>query len=232
MSLEPSQLHTWSYFQNQAAEVFQAAHPRLEFILRAARRLARVSNPCLLNVGVGDGYLEKMACSLGWSVHSLDPDAEAANKLADQGIEATTGSIDAMPFPDSRFDFVVTSEVLEHLTEEQRQKGISEIKRTLKSGGYLIGTVPYQEDLRLGVDVCPKCRHVFHRWGHTTAFGLATVRDMVSPYLEVVSCRPTAFVDFRSRSFSGKVKGIARLILANFGAAIAVPTVFFVAKKP
>ncbi len=230
MCSESSQLHTWSHFQNRATDVFRANHPRLDFMLRTAGKLARGENRSLLNVGVGDGYLEQRAAGQGWVACSLDPDPVATAKLRQQGIDASTGSIEEIPFPDAQFDIVVTSEVLEHLSENQRQHGLAEIGRTLKRGGYLIGSVPYREDLQMNTDVCPQCRHVFHRWGHTTAFDLDDVRRALSPELTVVSCRRTAFVEFKGRDLRGKFESLARLTAAKLG--LGSVSIFFVARKP
>jgi 2-polyprenyl-3-methyl-5-hydroxy-6-metoxy-1,4-benzoquinol methylase len=229
MTAESSQLHTWSHFQNRAPEVFRANHPRLDFMLRTAGRLTPAPDRRLLNVGVGDGYLEDQALKAGWSVHALDPDAVATAKLRQRGIEAATGSIESMPFADGQFEIVVTSEVLEHLTSEEREKGLTEIARSLKSGGHLIGSVPYREDLQMNTDVCPRCRHVFHRWGHTTSFDLGDVRRMLAAHLTLVSCRRTAFVEFKGRDLRGKFESLARLTAAKLG--LGSVNIFFVARK-
>jgi SAM-dependent methyltransferase len=229
MSVEPSQLSTWSHFQNQAPAVFAANHPRLDCMLRTAQRLAWVARPALLNVGVGDGHLELMAHELGWQVYSLDPDAEALARLSSSGIRAAVGVLEMTPFAFSQFDFVVTSEVLEHLSDQQRPRGLSEIARILKPGGYLIGSVPYRENLQMNVDVCPKCRHVFHRWGHTTSFDLPDVRRMLAAHLAVVACRRTTFVAFRARDWRGKFESLARWVAGKLG--WGSPSIFFIARK-
>jgi 2-polyprenyl-3-methyl-5-hydroxy-6-metoxy-1,4-benzoquinol methylase len=232
MSTGPSQQNIWSHFQNHApAHVFQASHARHAAILRKIRRLALTPKPHVLNIGIGDGNLERTAQGLGWSIYSLDPDAQAIGRICEQGIRAETGSIEAIPFPNDHFDFIVASEVLEHLTDKQRQTGLREIQRVLKPDGHLIGTVPYQEDLELNIAVCPNCRHVFHRWGHTTAFDLRQMQAELAPYFGEISCQRTAFVEFRGRRFSGKIKSLLRLMLAKRGAAIAMPNIFFVARK-
>jgi SAM-dependent methyltransferase len=46
----------------------------------------------------------------------------------------------ALPFPDDTFDRVIASEVLEHVTDDQRS--LDEIFRVLKPGGTLAATVP------------------------------------------------------------------------------------------
>lgn len=50
------------------------------------------------------------------------------------------GSVQAIPFPDKYFDSVLCTEVLEHVSGAQ--DALREIKRVLKSGGYLYLTVP------------------------------------------------------------------------------------------
>jgi hypothetical protein len=40
-----------------------------------------------------------------------------------------------------------------------------------------------------------------------------------------------AFVDFARRPLVGKLKGLARLFLARCGASVAVPNIFFLARK-
>jgi SAM-dependent methyltransferase len=228
MTSEPSQLHTWSHFQNRATEVFRANHPRLRFMLRTARRLVGRSGGALLDVGVGDGYLERMAQEQGWKARAIDPDALAVDKLRQQGIEAVAGSIAALPFANAEFDVVITSEVLEHLTADDRERGLAEVARVLKPGGYLIGSVPYCEDLQMNTDVCPNCQHVFHRWGHTTSFDLNDVRTLLSTHFAVTICRQTAFVEFTG-PWRAKLVSLARLAGAKLG--MGSPSIFFVARK-
>jgi SAM-dependent methyltransferase len=231
MTEESAHDHIWDHFQNEAPQVFEGSHARLECIVRAVQRRTGLARPSLLNIGVGDGHLEKTAQKLHWPVHSLDPSPESVKALCALGVTAKTGRIEAIPFPDGAFDCVVASEVFEHLTPQERRLGLAEIRRTLKPGGYLIGTVPYREILAEQIAVCPECHHVFHRWGHTTAFDLAAIRDELAPYFNRVSCRRTAFVPFKGRTLGGKLKSLLRLILAKFGVAIAAPNIFFVAKK-
>jgi ubiquinone/menaquinone biosynthesis C-methylase UbiE len=52
-------------------------------------------------------------------------------------------SITAMPFENASFDYVLCSEVLEHVSEDD--KAIAELRRVLRPGGVLVATVPYQK---------------------------------------------------------------------------------------
>jgi SAM-dependent methyltransferase len=164
-------------------------------------------------------------------VHALDPSPESVAALVGSGIAAQIGRIESMPFADGHFDCVVASEVFEHLSVAQRAQGLEEIRRVLKPGGYLVGTVPYCEILKDNLAICPKCQHVFHRWGHTTSFDLAQVRGELAPHFKTVTCRRTAFVQFAGRSLAGKFKSLARLVLGKCGASIAVPNILFTGRK-
>ncbi len=225
-----SQEKIWSHFQNVATEKFIAARPRLEHLFRRMARLTSESSPALLNIGIGDGHLERLALAQGWQVHSLDPDPQAVARLAAAGVQAQVGGIEALPHEAGSLDFVVASEVLEHLTEDQRAAGIRQIARVLKAGGYFLGTVPYNEDLAEQQAVCPHCGEVFHRWGHQRSFTLDDVREQLSPSFTVRELRKTAFVTFRDRSLLGKAKSAVRLLLARAGQPIAVPTIFWLAE--
>lgn len=136
-----------------------------------------------------------------------------------------------MPFRDASFEFVVASEVLEHLGDDQRVIGIREAVRVLSHRGWFLGTVPYREDLLLNQVICPRCGEVFHRWGHRKSFDMNIVRSELSPLFNDVLVRKTAFVAFRGRTFFGMIKSFLRLILARYGAAIAAPSIYFAARK-
>lgn len=226
-----SQDKIWEYYQNNASEFFAGAKPRLDFIIKQISRKTVTATPCVLNIGLGSGYLEDTISQFGWEVHSLDPDERAIKRLIERGIKGYRGYIEEMPFDDATLDFVIASEVLEHLTDEQRCQGIREVARVLKRGGWFIGTVPYREDLFASLVVCPRCEEVFHRWGHKKSFDVKTIRDELSAFLEVVEVRRTAFVAFRQRPFLRKIKGLVRLLMAKCGEAIAVPSIYFSARK-
>jgi SAM-dependent methyltransferase len=223
----------WEYFQNEAPHVFGGghAHPRLEFLVGRVGRLAATPRPRVLNIGIGDGHFERTAQQRGWRVSALDPSAESVQSLAASDIDARRGRLEQLPFADDSFDFVVASEVLEHLTADERQRGLAEIQRVLVPGGYLLGTVPYREVLEDNLAICPKCHEVFHRWGHTTSFDMPRIRGELTPHFTRTTCRVTAFVQFRGRSLGGRLKSMVRLALAKCGARVAVPNILFQAQK-
>ncbi len=226
------QNRVWRHFQNISPETFEGAKPRLNYIIREISRKKIAFMPRVLNIGAGNGYLEESAQQLGWDIYSLDPDGGTINRLTNKGIKGRIGYIEHMPFDDASFDFVIASEVLEHLSDKQRQGGLGEIVRVIVQGGWFLGTVPYCENLLLNHVVCPKCGEIFHRWGHKKSFDIKTIRDELSLFLDVVEVKRTAFVSFRGRSSLGKIKSLIRLVMAKSGLAISVPSIYFVARKP
>jgi SAM-dependent methyltransferase len=221
----------WKHFQNHASDSFEGAAPRLNYLIKRIGRLSRVAKPVVLNIGVGSGHLERQALACGWRPHALDPDSEALAKLAADGVVAHVGYVEAMPLESEAFDFVVASEVLEHLSNQQRSAGLQEIARILKPGGWFLGTVPSEENLAANQVVCPDCGVVFHRWGHQKSFTRDDLTQELSPHFTHIRVTRTAFVVF-SRGLTGNIKSVLRLVLAKCGQHIAVPSILWQAQKP
>ncbi len=123
-----------------------------------------------MNIGCGDGYLERSAQQKGWQVVSVDPDSKSVDELKANGIDARCGFIESLPVESESINVVVSTEVFEHLIPDSMEAGLKEIHRILSPGGILIGTVPYRENLADNEVFCPDCRKSFHRWGHHQSF--------------------------------------------------------------
>lgn len=221
----------WDYYQNESAASFALARPRLDFLIRRIRRYAAHHVVRVLNIGAGDGYFENAVRRQGWESHSLDPNETTIRRLIEQGIHGHVGRIECIPVPDEFFDFVVASEVLEHLGEHERAQGLREIVRVLRPGGWLLGTVPCDEDLLASQVVCPGCGLVFHRWGHQRSFSPGDIRTELAPLFERVIVRRTAFVEFRGQALGVKIKRLVRLVAAKYGAMLAMPSIYFAARR-
>lgn len=220
----------WEHFQNDRQDSFARSRPRLTFLLRQIAKRSG-AHPSVLNIGVGDGYFDRQARLAGWKIESVDPDERSVARLAAEGVAAYVGGVEKLPQASGSMDFVAISEVIEHLTDEQLAAGLAEISRVLKPGGRIIGTVPHDEVLIEQQVICPECSHVFHRWGHQRSFTVSQVRTMLSVQFVVESIGRTAFVDLWGDGVRGFVKGSIRALLARFGAPIAAPTIWWVARK-
>ncbi len=227
-----SPVNIWSHFQGEGKRYgFTGSHGRHAHLIRMVERFSASRSPAVLNVGIGDGNLEREGLRRGWKMVSLDPDEQAVQAISATGASGEVGSIAIMPFPDMSFDFVVVSEVLEHLSSDERHRALRGIERALKPGGRLLGTVPSEENLFVSETGWPQCSDGFHRWGHTTSFDLDSMRSELSVVFDDVICYRAALVEFAGRSLRGKLKSAVRWILGRFGATIAVPSLVFIAQK-
>ncbi len=83
------------------------------------------------------------------------------------------GSVYQLPFKDESFDCVIISEVLEHLSEDER--ALNELWRVLKRGGTLAVSVP-----REGPEaVCWALSHDYRNWpgGHIRIYQRSALRE-------------------------------------------------------
>jgi SAM-dependent methyltransferase len=225
-----SQKLIWQHFQNTDHDSFAAAYPRLNFLLNRISQHHSAGAPAVLNIGVGGGYFEQQAKGRGWRISAVDPDEQAIARLFEKGIDAHVGTLRALPIPDQSMDFVVVSEVLEHLPAEELPTALSEIHRVLKPGGHFLGTVPHAEVLSDQQTVCPHCGALFHRWGHSQSFTIAQMRAVLSERFKVQRVARSAFVSLRRGPF-GFVKGLLRKALAKMGEPIAQGNIWWIARK-
>lgn len=219
----------WDHFQNEQIDSFENSGPRLDYLLS---RISK-TNPesvSLLNVGIGNGFLERQALKQGYVVNSLDLSKQAVEQISKAGVKAYEGRFEDMPFEDACMDVIVASEVLEHLEDSQRQLALKEVKRVLKPGGIFLGTVPHCENLNANVVVCPKCGDKFHRWGHVKSYTPQALDAELSGQFSEVTTKVLAFVSFK-RSLFGLLKSSVRWVLGRMGSPIANPNIYFKATK-
>jgi ubiquinone/menaquinone biosynthesis C-methylase UbiE len=106
----------------------------------------------------------------GFIVSSVDISRARLRRLREQiggrGVSALLADLERLAVADGSFENAVMSEVLEHL--ERFESVLAEVRRVLKSGGRLILTVPFDEQLRQVT--CPRCLHKFNHIGHVNSF--------------------------------------------------------------
>lgn len=226
-----NQNRIWSYFQTERIDVFSHSTPRLRFLAVEARKLVKSESPFALNIGVGSGFLEDVLLCEGWRVRSLDPSENAINRLRKKGIEADVGYIESLPYEGETFDVVFCSEILEHLSPEQIERGLKEVSRVLKKGGYLLGTVPFRENLDENTVICPDCGKVFHRWGHRQQFDHEKLVNIFPESLRVLRTKQKLFIHWEGLNFKRRVAALLKLLLLHFGSHGSNETLYFLLKK-
>lgn len=224
-----SQFELWSHFQTERPEVFEASKSRLDYLLRLAGKISKGNS--LLNVGCGSGYLEQAAKQSNWQVMSVDPDARSVDRLRAMGIDARRGMIESLPLESESIDIVISTEVFEHLKPDSMQAGLKEIQRVLSPGGFLIGTVPYRENLSDNEVFCPQCRMIFHRWGHHQSFDESRMRSVLETYFQSCQVRPVFFAPWKMLDWKGKLSVSARLAFALLGIHGGMSNILFIATK-
>ena len=205
----------WDYYQNESPETFAGSRARLQILL------SRIEpSQVALNIGCGSGIFENLALAKKIDIYSLDPSERSIGRLREAlhlGEKAKVGYIQQMPFPDSYFDVVVVSEVLEHLTPAVTESGLEEIRRVLKPGGRILGTVPSREDLRAQMAVCPSCGKKFHRWGHEQRFDPETMECLLGNHFSAVRVVERPIIPWSILNWKGKYVGMVQTLLWKLG---------------
>lgn len=225
------QSRIWHYYQTQAREAFSAALPRLDHL--AAQLRGRLASGLVVNIGVGDGEFEALLHGYAGQVVSLDPDpASLAAVHARTGAAGIAGRIQRLPFRDGSVDAIVVSEVLEHLPDDVLDAGLEEIRRVLRSGGWIFGTVPCNEDLGMSTVICPHCGHVFHKVGHVRSFSPASLSAALSRRFQIDRIRRKAFIRARRMTAAKRLVAMIREPLVLAGALTRDEHLLFIGRKP
>src|SRR3990170_3946009 len=136
-------IRSWARFYDAASWLMSFG--RAPAIRRMTVAMAAAApGESVLDVGCGTGSLAialKAEVGASREVTGIDASPEmieqARRKAARAGLDAgfEVAPIEALPFPDARFDLVVSSFMLHHLPEDVKRKGLAEVRRVLKPGG-------------------------------------------------------------------------------------------------
>jgi SAM-dependent methyltransferase len=93
-------------------------------------------------VGAGSAGITEF---LRHRVTGVDTAFERTAERASAYLDRVEASADDLPFPDGRFDVVLSLEMLEHVPAERREASLSEMLRVLRPGGRLVVSFPADE---------------------------------------------------------------------------------------
>ncbi len=115
---------------------------RLPYFLSIIKSLSKNSN--CLDLGCGIGFFSEILAKQKFKVYAIDPDNLSLKKAEELysglGINFINSPAENIPLPDNFIDFVVCSEVLEHV--ENLEQTLSEIVRVCKNGAKFFITIP------------------------------------------------------------------------------------------
>ncbi|MDP2674709.1 MAG: methyltransferase domain-containing protein [Dehalococcoidia bacterium] len=173
-------IRSWARFYDAASWLLSFG--RSPAIRRMTVEMAAVApGEAVLDVGCGTGSLAiALKANVGESgdVRGIDASPEmieqARRKAAGAGVDAVfeVALIEKLPFPEARFDLVVSSFMLHHLPNDVKRNGLAEIRRVLKPGGRFLA-------VDFGGTSQSVIGHLLSIFGHTHGAGL----DALAPVM-------------------------------------------------
>jgi 2-polyprenyl-3-methyl-5-hydroxy-6-metoxy-1,4-benzoquinol methylase len=94
----------------------------------------------LLDIGCGNGAPMRRFVAAGWAATGIDFDAEAVAAARSAGLDARVGALKEQALPNTHFDVILMSHVIEHLADPLSE--LIECRRILKPSGSIVIATP------------------------------------------------------------------------------------------
>lgn len=137
------------------------------------------SDVIILDVGCGNGWAASYLVPKGNRVISMDISSknprEAIARTPSPNHAGLISDVYNIPFPDSTFDYVIASEILEHVPDPALF--INVLVRLIKPHGKLLVTTPYNE--KIEYCLCVHCNRMTPRHAHLHSFTRHNIKDIL-----------------------------------------------------
>ena len=130
----------------------------------------------ILEIGSGAGHAVKHISSANY--FPLDVSSFNLKQIKNKSpkpIYPVSGDVYNLPFETGSLDFIILSEVLEHL--DKPDEAIKEIYRVIKPGGAFVVSVPYNE--KLTYQICIHCNKPTPTYAHLHVFDKPKLSSIV-----------------------------------------------------
>lgn len=138
------------FIQNHNKNRYGIDNDRQNLIIKEVNRIFKIKNNIkLLDIGIGKGNIEQSLNKKGIKIYGIDISKIAINQLKEK-IKGhfQVGDATKLSYPNNYFDVILALEILEHIPPCYTFKVLSEINRVLKTNGYLLITIPTNEELQ------------------------------------------------------------------------------------
>lgn len=139
----------WDYL-NQTSNFSKFKNPMANHRIKIVSRIIR-KNKKILDIGFGPASIEEILNKRKKKVDlvgiDISPLSVESAKRKFKNWTFKVGNILSIPFGQNIFDYVLTLEILEHIKPFYLFKALDEIKRVLKKDGFLIVSVPLNENI-------------------------------------------------------------------------------------
>ncbi len=130
----------------------------------------------ILEIGPGHGHFTRRIPP-DREVICMDLDIRLMESISKKRI---VGDICNIPFRDEqKFDLIMACDVIEHLSDTQLSKSVTELKRL--SSKYVYLQAPFEEKLLAGYLKCGECGEVWNRNHHKQSFRLTKLMNLLIP---------------------------------------------------
>lgn len=190
------------------------------------RDIGEIERARILDVGCGTGFTlqwlkKRLRADEAFGV-DVSPRAAELWKLRDLNT-AVIASGDRLPFGAREFDLVTCFDVVNQFDAEGARRAVSEFRRVLKPGGWLLIREPAYEWMRAAHDRAVSTRHRYNRkelLELLRAEGLAPARSTYANWLLFWAAAPHRLLSKLKRSEASDVKPVPRVINGALLAAL------------